>query len=297
MRNLTARVTLMVLIGTTSFRGVIATGADMPASKPLSVLFIGNSYVSVNNLPDIFQQVAVAAGQPTPNVAASTPGGCTLLKHMQTPKTLELIDQAGTEGKGWDVVVLQEQSQTPALAAIDQKMAMSFLEGAASICGRVQQKNPRARIILYETWARHGEVWAKNAAEVRSLGASPAEMQARIRNAYGAVTAELKRNRAQPVAVAPVGDFWELVYQLPKPIRLHGGDGSHPTGAGSYLAGLVLYATIYQAPPGDLQFAPTGVAEADAQALQSLVSSRWGAAKAKTPQGNKRGRAERPAIR
>ena len=76
------------------------------AEDPLRVLFIGNSYTSVNDLPQVFCEVAKSAGRKAPTVKSSTPGGRTLLQHMDEQASLELIDEGA-----WDVVVLQGQSR------------------------------------------------------------------------------------------------------------------------------------------------------------------------------------------
>ena len=70
------------------------------------VLFIGNSYTEVNNLPDLVQRVAESAGDVL-EYQSNTPGGCTFQQHC-TNRSMELVRQGG-----WDVVVLQEQSQLP----------------------------------------------------------------------------------------------------------------------------------------------------------------------------------------
>ena len=256
--------------------------------KPLSLLFIGNSYTSVNALPGIVEKMAVSAGRAKPLVAESTPGGCTLSKQMQTPRTLELIDQGGAASAGWDVVVLQEQSQLPAMAAVNPQVGRTFLEGATALYQKIREKNRSARVVLYETWSRHAEVWTKKPAEVQPLGASPLEMQSRIRKSYQAVAAELARGDKRKVAIAPVGDIWEIVYRSEEPVRLHADDGSHPNPAGSYVAGLVLFATIYATSPAKVTYVVPGLSEADAGVLKKLLVQQWDAtAKAKAPRSKK----------
>ena len=44
------------------------------------VLFIGNSYTSVNNLPDLVSQIYTTAGE-TFDYTMSAPGGCTFQQH------------------------------------------------------------------------------------------------------------------------------------------------------------------------------------------------------------------------
>ena len=74
------------------------------------VLFVGNSYTAVNNLPQLTADCALSigfAGMPM-EVASSTPGGTTFQMHTTNTTSQSLINQGN-----WDYVVLQEQSQLP----------------------------------------------------------------------------------------------------------------------------------------------------------------------------------------
>lgn len=200
---------------------------------PRRVLFIGNSYTGVNKLPEVFLEVVKSCGGPAPVVKSSTPGGRTLKQHLGIAGSLALIDEGG-----WDVVVLQGQSQEPAIAEKDESVRKDFLESAAALCSRVRAKSPQARIFFYETWARHADYW-KASKKGPDVGADPKEMQARLRKWY-AVAA--KDNGATFV---PCGDAWELNYGAPQPQRLHTKDHSHPEFAGTYLNALIFFGKIY----------------------------------------------------
>jgi hypothetical protein len=72
-----------------------------------NVLFIGNSYTGVNDLPGTFYNLALSGGD-TVIYDSSTPGGYTFQMHSTYAPTLGKIYL-----KPWDYVVLQEQSQLP----------------------------------------------------------------------------------------------------------------------------------------------------------------------------------------
>jgi len=231
------------------------------AGEPERVLFIGNSYTSVNKLPDVFVEVVKSAGNKVPVVKSSTPGGQTLKQHLTVqPKTLALID----EGK-WDVVILQGQSQEPALAEVSPAIRADFVDSAAALCQRVRAKSPQVRIVFYQTWARHPDFWSSKGKDTNTgVGKDAGEMQARLRLWYGNVA------KAYDARVAPVGDAWERNYQSKQPYRLHVADQSHPDFNGTYLAALVMYKTIYQ--PKDVAVSYRGeLSQAESQALQALV--------------------------
>ena len=204
------------------------------AEDPQRVLFIGNSYTGVNRLPEVFLEVVKSSGRPAPVVKSSTPGGRTLKQHLGIAGSMKLVDEGS-----WDVVVLQGQSQEPAIAEKDETVRKEFLESAAELCRRVRAKSPKAKIYFYETWARHAEYW-KAANKGPDVGADPKEMQARLRKWYGVVA---KDNSATFV---PCGDAWELNYASAAPVRLHTKDNSHPEFTGTYLNALIFFGKIYE---------------------------------------------------
>ncbi len=233
------------------------TMADFSAPR---ILFISNSYTSVNNLPQIFHDIAACAGHPPAAIESVTPGGATLHKHLNSQGTLKQIDEGN-----WDIVVLQAQSQEAAFSEQLPNARANFLQGAAGLYDRIKTANPHAKIILYQTWARHADYWSDPKAD-RSLGTNPADMQARIRKWHQIAAAQ-----KTGFQIAPVGDAWEMNYKNPEAIRLHAGDNSHPAYAGSYLAALVIYGTIYH--PPDLDVACHGnLTTNEAIYLQTLAS-------------------------
>ena len=204
------------------------------AEDPQRVLFIGNSYTGVNKLPEVFLEVVKNSGRPAPVVKSSTPGGRTLKQHLAIAGSMKLVDEGG-----WDVVVLQGQSQEPAIAEKDETVRKEFLESAAELCRRVRAKSPKVKIYFYETWARHADYW-KAAKKGPDVGVNPKEMQTRLRKWYGVVA---KDNGA---TLVPCGDAWELNYASSAPVRLHTSDHSHPEFVGTYLNALIFFGKIYE---------------------------------------------------
>jgi hypothetical protein len=224
------------------------------------ILFIGNSYTGVNDLPSIYQQIVTSTGAAAPTVSAVTPGGKTLEQHLSVEKTRRLVDEGN-----WDVVVLQGQSQEAAVSQVSEAIRANFLKGAKGLCDLIKTKSPKAKIVFYQTWSRHADYWGSSKGEL-NLGKSPQEMQARNRESYQQAAAQSKGS-----VVAPVGDAWELNYASPKALRLHSADNSHPAMAGSYLAGLILYATIHPSAKLKVPF-HAGLSAAEAAFLQGIAN-------------------------
>jgi hypothetical protein len=201
-------------------------------ARPLEVLFIGNSYVSVNNLPEVFAQIAAGASQEAPHVVMHAPGGQTLAGHCRDASLMKKLEA------GFDVVILQEQSQLPAFAEVNPAVRRQFLESGQWLAKHIRQRRPDTRIILYQTWARHASAWQQKPGP-GELGANAEEMQTRLSRWYREAA------RLCNATVAPVGEAWRANYHEAQPVMLHAADASHPTYPGTYLAALVLAKTIY----------------------------------------------------
>src|SRR5678816_986615 len=99
----------LTLIACTDRDPAHACSARRTAAVCTRVLFIGNSYTYVNDLPGTFAKLARATGHDvvTGMVAA---GGATLGQHASATTTKRAIDSLR-----WDYVVIQEQSQIPSV--------------------------------------------------------------------------------------------------------------------------------------------------------------------------------------
>ena len=215
---------------TLAFQSTAACIGGAGARSSLRILFIGNSYTSVNDLPNVFAQLAKSGGHAVENGVAA-PGGWTLFAHARSAETLNKL-----KSSKWDVVVLQEQSQVP---ASEQARTQAMYPAVRLLVRQIEEGG--ATPILFLTWA-HREGWPE-----RGLIGYEAT-QARITEGYLRIAQELG------VSVAPVGDAWLMATNEHPDLELWQGDGSHPTEQGSYLAACVFYATIFRQSPEGLSY-------------------------------------------
>lgn len=212
------------------------------------VLFIGNSYTFVNDLPNTFAELARAGGNKV-EVGVSAQGGWTLSDHVQSPETLHLLNS-----KKWNFVVLQEQSQIPAVApARTQAMYPAARELGQKI------KDIGATPIFFVTWA-HRDGWPENGMT------NYKSMQAQINYGYAEIAQELN------APMAPVGAAWLTAVDQNPDLILWQEDGSHPTEQGTYLAACVFYAAIFHESPNELGYR-SGLSRENARIIQSIASS------------------------
>ena len=213
----------IVLFAALSVAAQNPAAAQVPeARKVLRVLFIGNSYTYVNNLPDIVAAIAAAdLDGPIIVPTLATRGGATLRWHLENGSAVKLLDT----GK-WDFVVLQEQSTLSGKEG-DGKVTLGehapFHASVRDWAKRIRATG--AMPMLFMTWARRNEP-------------AMAGMQQGLADAYDTIGRELE------VTVAPVGLAWGEARRRLQSLDLHTWDASHPSSAGSYLAGLIMYSTL-----------------------------------------------------
>jgi hypothetical protein len=235
-----------------------AAGSSCGAGACTRVLFLGNSFTYVNDLPSTFAQLAESAGRPV-QVAMVANGGETLGQHAASSDSLGEI-----ASQGWTYVVLQEQSETPATAAGRDDYtypAANTLAHRAEAAGAVP--------LLFMTWAHRDGL--------PDAGLPTYEaMQQQIDAAYLLIAEELN------VPVAPVGFTWYVVRHDHPDIDLWQDDGVHPSVAGTYLAACVFYASIFRQSPEGLSF-HGGISSEQALALQAeaednvvKLQAQWG---------------------
>jgi hypothetical protein len=282
MMRATRRQLLAVLI---LWLGGGSAGAQDPAHAPLKVLFIGNSYTAVNDLPALVVGLAEAAGGRRVETAAHLVGGCTLEKHVQDKQASEKI-----KAKKWDVVVLQEHSVRPVIARDLMFQYARVLDA--------EIKRQGARTVFYLTWARQnipqmqeGADPHKSPAYGRALfelsGAGKAmkldawcqqEKDGLVGGLNGAYRGIARELRAR---VAPVGVAWTMALAADPRLTLHAPDQSHPTPTGSYLAACVFYATLLDASPvglpGVVKSGDTVLMDIPAEQARRLQDIAWAA--------------------
>jgi hypothetical protein len=227
-------------------RLVSASCSPFSRSPCVRVLFLGNSFTYVNDLPTVFRDLARAAGQ---NVETSmvANGGETLADHAASPDSLNAIRNAHS-----GFVVLQEQSQIPSVESFRQAQ---MYPAARSLVAAVRTAGGSP--VLLETWG-HRDGWSDYRLDYSA-------MQAAVDQAYASIGGELK------VSIAPAGQAWQAVVHQDPGIDLWQADGIHPSPAGTYLAACVLYTRIFGPCPAGVSYTE-GLSPAVAGILQVIAN-------------------------
>lgn len=244
MRKLYTFLVLILLLGTSLSVSAVTK----------RVLFIGNSYTDVNNLPQLIANMASSSGD---NLVFSTsiPGGQTFQGHSAAPATLSLIAQGG-----WDYVVLQEQSQRPSFPPA--QVATEVYPYAKKLDSLVHAASPCAKTIFYMTWGRkNGD--AGNCAAWPPV-CTYLGMDSLLQERY---TIMADDNDAW---LSPVAKVWRRLRNQNPGINLYDADESHPSMAGSFAAACSFYAVIFGKNPEHSTFS-AGLSSADAATIKTAA--------------------------
>lgn len=244
MRRKKRKTLLLTWILTLFLGGIIAQ--EHPC-----VLFIGNSYTQVNDLPQMVADIAQSMGEGM-EYRSNTPGGCTFEMHCHN-QSMTMICQGG-----WDFVVMQEQSQLPAFPM--DSVEMYVFPFAQQLVDSVYAHNPCAEPMFFMTWGRkNGDT---------EFGYPPMDtyegMDSLLYSRY------MQMGEDNDASVCPVGRVWHYLRDHYAEIELYTMDESHPSLAGSYAAACAFYTMIFSRDPNDISH-NAGLDETAARAIRSAV--------------------------
>lgn len=225
---------------------------ELSAQQTYKVLFLGNSYTYVNDLPQMIHDAALSAGD-TLIFDSYAPGGYQLQDH-----STDVNSQAKIMAGGWHYVVIQGQSQEPVM------LSSQFTNGGLALQNKIRQYNPCAVTMPYMTWGRKNG----DAANCQSypLMCTYRLMDSTIRSRYVSLTDVIDGE------VSPVSVVWRYLRQNHPGIELYAADESHPSLAGTYAAACCFYAALFKKDPALISFNP-GLSAGDAAAIRNAAKS------------------------
>lgn len=261
-------------------------GADAGALAPLATLFVGNSYVYVNDVPGHYR--ALLEGRfGLLRIESVVTGGYTLSQHAADAATdgtaLATFLRTGPAGENaFDFVVLQEQSQIGGFPDGYPDRTAS-LEAARALAALATARG--AEVVAYLTWGR-----ARGDDLNPDLYPTFTAMQDLLDAGYLGMADALRADGAT-VRVAPVGGGFRLVHEAVTAagldplqdgsefLALYEPDGSHPSVRGAYLSACIFVGTTTELDVTTLPDEPTLGAEVSASlrgtCAAALDDPRW----------------------
>lgn len=215
-----------------------------------TVLFIGNSFTYVNDLPGMLAALARQAGTAL-EVESVVRGGWYLNRFADPADPMGQRLRQVLPTRPWDFVVLQDQSFNPAGNRQD------FLDAVAALTGMLRAG---AQVLLYQTWA-----YAEGSEKLAATGLSYGQMRDQLRAAYQAAAEACGGVRV------PVGDAFSLCHARHPELPLYLEDCYYLAPAGTYLAACLFFAHITQESPLALA-APEGMSAHQAGLLRAIAA-------------------------
>lgn len=202
---------IAIILVSLAFFGILPTVNGQTQKDTLKVLFVGNSYIYFNNLPQIVSLISDSTSTKL-ITEKSTTGGVRLSHHWRGEhglKTKQIIKEGG-----FDIVVLQEQSMGTIQAAD------SFLIYSKKFCDLIKESG--AKPYFYATWARR----------------KVPQHQEVISRVYG------KAAKDNDAGLVLAGEAWGLARNTRADVDLYDPDGSHPSSLGTFLTACVFVSEL-----------------------------------------------------
>lgn len=216
----------------------------------MKVLFIGNSYTYVNDLPKMVSEAAESVGVSI-EVTSNVKGGGLLWERLDEENEMYLHLNELYENENFDIIVLQEQSFLPAKAKAD------FL---TSVSGLRKYFSKGEDFLFYQTWA-----YKDGTPKLEGTGISYNEMWERLRDAYHEA-AEMSDG-----IVCPVGDAFAYAKENFPSLELYNPDGSHLIPIGTYLAACMFCSVLTGISPLSVA-TPSGIDEVEAKLVREIAN-------------------------
>jgi hypothetical protein len=269
------------------------SSSDAPPPTPgKRVLFVGNSFTFVNDLPGTYSGIAKTV-VPAPFVDSVAYGGYTLAQHLadvqgtgMNPRLASLLGGADAAAVTWNYVVLQEQSEIPGFASNNSERQASM---AAVVALSQYVAAAGATSVMYMTW---GFPTGDSANPL--IYPDYTTMQSLLETGYRDMAHAIAM-AGRKVIIAPAGLAYKAVYDrdvaaMRDPTastslfaQLYGPDAKHPAVPGTYLIACVMLATIDEVDPTTLKADVAGIDTATRGVLQTIARDVVAAERARPP--------------
>ncbi|HIP31831.1 MAG TPA: PKD domain-containing protein [Crocinitomicaceae bacterium] len=205
----------------TMFFGASANAASV---DPVKILFIGNSYTHMNEMPKMLQKMVDKAGKEV-IIERNTESGGSFEIHSKRPDLYQAINK-----RKWDYVILQGFSREMSYSKehIDSA-SVPFLN---QITDSIYANNACTNVLFYMTWGYDEGFLDRE--EINSYE----KMADSIERGYSYL------GEVYNVPVVPVGMVWKQVKKVGT-IDLYAPDRAHPSRKGSYLIATTFYNAIF----------------------------------------------------
>lgn len=215
------------------FNGILAlfaTSTVAAQSEPLKVLFIGNSYTHMNDMPRMFEKISKDAGMDI-IVEKSALSGASFRVHSERKDMFKAINK-----RQWDYVILQGYSRE--LTFEPEYLDTATIPFVNIITDSIYKNNACTNLMFYMTWGYDdGYLEQENVNTYE-------KMANKIESGYRYLS------DTYDVPVVPVGMAWKKVREL-NAMDLYVDDRAHPSKEGSFLIASTFFESIFGIQPNE----------------------------------------------
>ena len=215
------------------------------AGEPLRFLFLGNSLMYYNDMPDIFAEIAKAQGR---NVfVKSVTKGSATVSDFASPST-EVGAQALPllKNEKWDYVVIEPSRRISPYEDTVKKLEFDSAKTIRSLAAAAG-----AKVVLYAVWGNNNGsvVEYKATGGVSTAEVSTHSMGRAQHTKFMEDTSAELAGIFGDVPVAHAGYAFENCIAAAPSLNLYYTDERHPSLEGSWLAACVIYETVFGESP------------------------------------------------
>ena len=224
------------------------TNDPVNPAETTNVLFLSTSMVIVNDLPQVFKDLAKSGGY---IVHTDTNRVGTLEKQVNSQVTAEKIRK-----RDWDYIVLVEHSIR---ASVQDSCLQKMYPAARTLDNRIKQRGAKTVFYLHIAYQKGFNDW-----DAGIVFSDYDTMQQALINGYIPISNELN------AIISPVGFALKEIY-TPGEADFWASDGYHQNIAGQYLASCIFYAVLFKESPQGLSY-KAGLPNVDARFLQDTAA-------------------------
>jgi len=241
--------------------------------KTLNILFLGNSLMYYNDMPEIFASLATGAGRKV-SVKSVTKGSATMSDFASQSTEVGAQAIPLLKNQKWDYVVIEPSRR---ISPYEDTVKEAEFASAATLKSLAEAAG--ATVVLYAVWGNNnGTVVEYKAASPTSISETGTHTMSRRPHTkfMEAVSAELSE-KLGGVLVAHAGYAFENFIAANPSVNLYHTDERHPSPDGSFLAACVIYDTIFGVSASESNYSmnlsseTASKAAADATVLSGVV--------------------------
>ncbi len=223
MKRLTSSFGILMLL-------FLSINGTTRAAEPMKILFIGNSYTHMNDMPFIFEKISTKSGKDV-LVAMSAKSGASFREHSSRIDMYDAI-----KGQAWDYVILQGYSRE--LSFSKDYIDTATVPFVSQILDSIYANNACTNVMFYMTWG-YADGFPDRI-----------EIDNYEKMADSVCLGYKYLGELYNIPVVPVGMVWKEVKEKTR-IDLYNSDRAHPSKEGSYLIASTFFGAIFNEPIKD----------------------------------------------